>query len=563
MMNRYFNRKTILILSFLSLFIIGTIFMFITPFSIKSSYYLTTQTSDGETISFNVFEPVQSEDPKKAVLIGHGFMANKEFMKGYAIELAAAGFVAVPFDFRGHGMSTGSLDRGNLILDVQAIINYLNTTRSDIDMDNLAYIGYSMGGGPGNQIVNESLNFKAFIGVGTGLGNIRSGDSSNPLNVLMIYAKFDEAFQLSSLVDSVATRVGVSTAAIDTNQLYGSFDNGNATQIYLDDNSNHLAVAWDTDFTREARDWIINTFPETNTPDENFYGNLRLLLLIIQIIGGIGLFIMLIDPISTLLKHKQENSEERLKIEIRDTSAGKLSITSLLYSIPLSIVGIFIIIWIFIPLPLAIEGFFLSLLFGQVFGILVLLWRLAKKNDLSLKQILKTPFTRQINDLGKSIIYGFVLITILYLILYSSIGLNYIGMVPSITKAWAVAIFIIITFLMFIIFGIFFQFIIRPMIPWTKKGTLKAILIHFGILLSYMTFFLLFLGFLTGSFFFFGTTMPVAICLNLMIAGVSVYTYEKTGNIIAGTLIAAILFVMIVSTLAPYQGFLGFLSGFL
>ena len=560
--NLKINKKIILITVFFVLFVLGTIFIFITPFSVKSSYNNSVETSDGVIISFNVFEPRVSPEPnKKAVIIGHGFEANKEFMKGYALELAAAGFVAVTFDFRGHGQSTGSLDRGNLINDVEAVIGYL-TTRTDIDMNNLAYIGYSMGGGPGNIIVNQSTDFKAFIGVGTGLGNIRKGNSTDPLNVLMIKAKFDEVQELSDLKESVAQRTGLSVSLIDSNQLYGSFETGNATQIYVDDNSNHLAVAWDVDFTRQARDWIINTFPETDTPDENFYGNLRLFLLIVQIFGGIGLFIMLIDPISQLLKHKQEDPEESLKVEIREISANKLAITSLLYSIPLSIVGMFIIIWIFIPLPLAIESFFLSLLFGQIFGILILLWRLAKKNDLSLLQILKTPFTRSIKDLGKSVIYGFILITILYLILYSSIGLNYIGMIPSISKAWAVSIYFIITFLMFLVFGIFFQFVIRPKIPRTKKGTMKATLIHFGVLLSYMTFFLLLLGVITRSFFFFGTTMPVAICLNLLIAGVSVYTYEKTGNIIAGTLIAAILFVMTVSTLAPYQGFLGLLSIF-
>ena len=66
-----------------------------------------------------------------------------------------------------------------------------------------------------------------------------------------------------------------------------------------------------------------------------------------------------------------------------------------------------------------------------------------------------------------------------------------------------------------------------------------------------------------GNLFYFGVMMPIAIPLNLLIAGTSVYTYKKTGNVIAGTLIAAILFVMIVCTFAPYQGFLGLLGTFL
>ncbi|MFX1585970.1 MAG: alpha/beta fold hydrolase, partial [Promethearchaeota archaeon] len=560
--NLKINKKTLLIIVFLALFVIGTIFIFITPLSVKASYNLSVETTDGVIISFNVFEPRKSAEPnKKAVIIGHGFMANKEMMKGYALELATAGFVAIPFDFRGHGQSTGSLERGNLINDVEAIIDYLNS-RTDIDINNLAYIGYSMGGGPGNLIVNQSTDFKAFIGVGTGLGNIRKGNSTDPLNVLMIKAKFDEVQDLDDLKAAVAQRTGLDASLIDANQLYGSFETGNATKIYLDDNSNHLAVAWDTDFTRQARDWIINTFPDTNTPDENFYGNIRLFILVIQVIGGIGLFIMLIEPISKLMKFNNKDTEEKLKIEIREVSANKIAIKSLIYSIPLGILGVFIIIWIFIPIPLAIVGFVLTLLFGQIFGILILLWRLGKKNNISLLKMLKTPFESPISNIGKSILYGFILITLLYLVLYSSIGLNYVGMIPSISKAWIVAIYFVITFLLFLVFGILFQFVIQSKIQNTKKGTLKAILIQFGVLLIYIAVYLLLISALMGNLFFFGVMIPIAIPLNLLIAGVSVYTYKKTGNIIAGTLIAAVLFVMIVCTFAPYQGFLGLLTTF-
>ena len=554
------KRGILLFCLFLGLFVVGTIFMFLTPFSVKSTYGLTTTTDDGVIISFNVFEPVKSaESNKKAVIIGHGFMANKEMMKGYALELAAAGFVAVPFDFRGHGQSTGSLERGNLNSDVEAIIDYLNS-RTDIDMHNLAYIGYSMGGGPGNWIVNQSTDFKAFIGVGTSLGNIRKGNSIDPLNVLMIKAKFDEVQNLDILKASVAQRTELDISLIDTNQLYGSFETGNATKIYLDDNSNHLAIAWDTDFTREARDWIINTFPAVNTPDENFYGNFRIFILAIQVIGGIGIFAMLIKPISKLFKFNETDTE--LKVEIRDTTANKIAIKSLIYSIPLGIIGIFIIIWIFIPIPLAIVGFVLTLLFGQIFGILILLWRLGKKNDKSLREILKTPFKGPKSNIGKAILYGFILITILYLILYSSIGLNYAGMIPSVSKAWLVAIYFVITFLMFLVFGILFQFVIQSKTQRTKRGMLKAIFIHFGVLLIYIALYLLLISALMGNLFFFGVMMPIAIPLNLLIASISVYTYKKTGNIIAGTFISAILFVMIVCTFAPYQGFLGLLTTF-
>ena len=252
------KKKIALLCIFLAIFTVGTVFIFITPLSVKSTYGLTTQTSDGVTIYFNIFEPSSGGLNKPAIIIGHGSMVNKEMVKGYALELAAAGFVAVPFDFRGHGQSTMA-EPDNKTKDIIAIKEYLNTERSDIDMNSLGYIGYSMGG-LGQVLINEDLAFKCFIGIGTWLNSsLRLGNPTNPLNVLMIQALFDEAIGLSDQKISLATRVGIPVSSVDSNKLYGSFQEGNASMIYLDDNSNHLTVAWDEDFIREARDWAITS----------------------------------------------------------------------------------------------------------------------------------------------------------------------------------------------------------------------------------------------------------------------------------------------------------------
>jgi len=189
------KKRVALICIFLAIFTIGTVFIFITPLSVKSTYGLSTQTSDGVTISFNIFEPSSGGLNKPAIIIGHGSMVNKEMVKGYALELAAAGFVAVPFDFRGHGQST-MVEPDNKTKDIIAIKEYLNTERSDIDMNSLGYIGYSMGG-LGQQLIHQDPAFKCFIGIGTWLyPTLRNGNSTNPLNVLMIQAVFDEAVEL-------------------------------------------------------------------------------------------------------------------------------------------------------------------------------------------------------------------------------------------------------------------------------------------------------------------------------------------------------------------------------
>ena len=160
------KKRIALICIFLAIFALGTVFIFITPLSVKSTYGLSTETSDGAVISFNVFEPTSGGLNKPAIIIGHGSMVNKEMLKGYALELAAAGFVAVPFDFRGRGQSTTG-ETNNQTLDIIAIKEYLNT-RGDIDINSLGYIGYSMGG-LGQELIHNDFAFTCFIGIGTWL----------------------------------------------------------------------------------------------------------------------------------------------------------------------------------------------------------------------------------------------------------------------------------------------------------------------------------------------------------------------------------------------------------
>ncbi len=576
-----YKKELVYLMLFLLIFIIGTVLISMVPKSVKISNK-TLQTVDGEKISIDIFEPRRSlQIQKNAVIIGHGYMANKEFMKGYAIELAAAGFVVVTLDFRGHGQSTGVLSNNRLLYDVLAVKTYL-ATRLDIDIHNLAYIGYSMGGFPGNIIVNDDPDFKAFIGVGTSLQPLlRKGNSTHPLNVLMIYAKYDEAFKLYTLKQSVSVRTGIISSFVDVNQLYGSFQDGNATMIYLDDNSNHLSVAWDTDFIRASRNWLITTFPNTLAPDEDFHAHFRLLILIFQIIGGFGLFFALLyilarvfgfqsmEEIEEIIKEANSNEKdktqkdqfkekqirEEIEIDFKETSTKKLIALTLLLSILLGIVGIFLIVWVFLPLPQPIEGFILSLLFGQAFGTVLLLWRLGKKHGLSMRNIIGKPFLSDKKDLIKYIILGIILAGILYVILYLSFGQNYIGIVPSITKLPWIPLYMIIAFFIFLIYDINILLVIQPRFSNDLLGNIKIVVIHFGILFIYINTYLLLIGVLTGSLFFWGVMIPVSTPIMILSACIEVVSYRRTGNIITGAVINAIYFILIVTTIAPYQGF--------
>jgi len=564
-MSRIITRKrTLVIFIFLITFITGTVLIFTVPLSVKSSYGYTTQTVDGVNIYFNVFEPKEAyyqknngNNDKKAIIIGHGHMANKEILKGYAIELANAGFIAVVFDFRGHGQSLGELDRGEIIEDVRAIKEYLNS-RDDVDINNLGYIGYSMGGFPGNQIISEDTDFKCFIGIGTGLPSedyhpeyAIKASSNRSLNILMIQARFDEAITVSRLKEGMALRLDINPEDIDVNKLYGNFQDGNASMIFLDDNTNHLLLAWDQDFIREARNWVISTFPDVRQPDENFFVNIRFFILIIQLFGGIGLFFLIIDPLYKLiLRIRKVDREDELvlKIQLPDVSLTNLVLKTVVYSLILGLPGILL----FFPLyffPLFTAGNVLMLLCGQMFAILILLWRIAKKAETPLKDILIGPFKSR-NSFINQIMLGVILAPILFIIIYLSIGLNYFAIVPSLTKALYALFCFAICLFVFLIYSLLNQTVIQNKIKDGFKGQIISGLITFGLQILYMTVFLLLFSFLLGSFFNFGVYLPITIPTTLLSSFVFVVLYKKTGNIVSGTIISAFIVTMITITVS-------------
>ena len=553
------NKKLVFISIFLTVFILGTILMLILPVNVKATYNKTVKTIDGETISFNVFEPRRVGVNKKAIILGHGIMSNKEMLKGYALELAAAGFVAVPLDFRGHGQSTGELKRDFLVNDINAIISYLNA-RGDVNTSALGYFGFSMGGGPGIKIVNQSTDFKCFIGAGTWLPNdVRKGNSTHPLNILMILGRYDELITPEDLKEGLSDYTGIVSEDLDVNRLYGSFQDGNAAMIYLDDNTNHVLGDWDPDFIREARNFALNSFPDVKPIDENFYANIRLTILFLQLIGGLVFFGLIIGPTSRLiLKSRDENFELETENETLVKFTGKTIGYSLIFGIP----GILLFVPIILIVFLAVAGFITALLFGQAFGILVLLWRIEKKQNKKLIETIKSSFKMPKSDLIRQLLLGAILAILLTVIIYLSGGLHYIGMIPSITKIPWVPLYFIFLFIIFTIFGIIFHGIIQNKFERTIRSLVKSSLIIFGLQFLYMFTILLIIALIMGSFFYFGSFIPLAIPLFLMNSFISTLIYDKTKSIIPVALVNTLFFTLLICTISPYQSGLSFIFGF-
>jgi len=330
--------------------------------------------------------------------------------------------------------------------------------------------------------------------------------------------------------------------------------------IYLDDNSNHALGDWDPDFIRETRNFVANTFPDVRPVDENFYANIRLVNLFLQLMGGFGLFALLVELLSNLILKRKE--EEPLKIELENETIYSISSKIFGYSLILGLPGIVIFIPILLIGYLATAGFVLALLFGQAFGILILLWRSGKKNNISLGEILKKPFKIPKGSLLRQIILGITLAVSLSIIIYLSAGLNYIGMIPSFIKILWFPLYFGFILLIFLIYGIMFQGIFQNKFDKGLKQFIKVSLMIFSFLFMYMFIYLLIISLLMGSFFYFGSFLPFALPLLLMNSFIFTYTYKKSGNIFAGVITNALFFALFICTISPLQSGVSFIMGF-
>jgi len=284
-----------------------------------------------------------------------------------------------------------------------------------------------------------------------------------------------------------------------------------------------------------------------------------------QVIGGIGFFFLAIEPLSKLiLKSKSERDKEieYYTIEAPDMSIKSISIKAILYSVVLGIPGILIFVPLLLILPLAVAGFVVLLLLAQSFGLLVLLWRIGKKSDLSLRTILSRPFKGR-NTFLRQAILGVILAGILYLIVYLSIGLNYLGMFPSITKLLTVPIYFVISFFVILILNLLTQAVIQNKFTDTIKNNMKALFIGALFPLLYFMVYLLLVSVLMRSLYFFGAFIPISILMFTLTSGVSVLTYRKTGNIITGAIVNAILLTFLIVTMYTPQGGLSFITRFI
>ncbi|MGC1122595.1 MAG: alpha/beta fold hydrolase [Candidatus Methanofastidiosia archaeon] len=523
------------------LFAAGVIGLHTPP--VSSSTYHTT-TSDGVTIFYDLYQPQSSDSASSGlhpvVFIGHGIMVNKEMMTNFAVELAAQGYIVANVDWRGHGWSTGELTREGLTKDLEAVLSDV-AVRSPADMNRIVLLGYSMGGFPTFQYAVDNPVVQAWVGVGTAPDeNMCSLET--PRNVLILIARYDEAFSPEEARIPMSALTGVPAEDIEYGKVYGNLHDGTARSLRVVERADHLITPWNSDFIFTATSWIAQTFGDLYEPTSLFHQ--RVLYLILGIAGLLGLVVSLCYVLS---HHFNLEPIPAVSIPMSlPRFIGFYYVTTLLL--------IFTMV-LFAPLvltPLPFTAMLTMLTGGLGVNILFYSWVLYRRQHISLLGTIKENLSRGFNIWIFSGAVAVVFIVGYYLL----IGSQFLGMIPSRPRIVYLGLYTVILFWVFLSYSLFIQKCSLPILSQVKienrviKFCFTAFLNFF---LIYSWFFIVVMSIcvILGNFFF-AMILILMVPIFLFLTFFSVFMEKLTGSVVPNAVLQAVWLGLVITTLSPF-----------
>ncbi len=508
---------------------------------------LEATTTDGVIISYNLYHPeVTSKTP--VIILGHGIMVTREMMTNFAMEMANQGYIVASLDWRGHGRSTGELSRDGLYRDLEAVISDIPVHAPSADMENIALLGYSMGGSPTFQYAQDHDTVKAWIGVGTAPSGIST--EKTPRNVLVVIARHDEAFSLERVKNEMSLLTGFD---VEFEKLYGSIPDGTGRKIHVVSWADHLTTPWNSDFVSTATAWVTETFDRKPPQGTVMVFHQRLIFLVMGITGFVGfLFIA-----SYYLAQKMGISQEKFSF-----IPEKLSIRSFIAKYYVVTLSLFFSMALYLPLfllPLSFAAFLAAVTGGLGINILVYCRLLAGKHNFN------TILRRNLCQPLKIWLFSIIVTVIFMVCYYFLIGLHYLGFVPSVMRIPYLILYTGLLFVSFWIYSFFIQKGSKPLLE--KKLKIKNPKTRL-ILISFINFVLIYSWFaciilvpcvIMGNFFF-AMVLILMVPIFLFMSFFSVYMEEVTGSVIPCAMLHGVWFGFVITTLTPYVSSLTFMG---
>jgi dienelactone hydrolase len=221
-----------------------------------------------------VFRPAASaagDSPAPVVLIAHGFAGSQQLMQPFALTLARNGFVAITFDFPGHGRH-GEPMRGGLTDPDESLRTLL---ASMVEMGEFArglaggagryaVVGHSMASDIVVRHAQAHPEVQATVGVSLFAPSITAdtpGDS--PRNLLVVAGALEPGVMATEALRVIGRVAGAGAALATT---YGDFDAGTARRAELAPGVEHIGVLYSAATLSQTLAWLNAAFDRPPAP---------------------------------------------------------------------------------------------------------------------------------------------------------------------------------------------------------------------------------------------------------------------------------------------------------
>jgi pimeloyl-ACP methyl ester carboxylesterase len=207
-----------------------------------------------------IFRP-DLKAPAPVVVIAHGFAGSQQLMQPFATTLARNGYIAVTFDFLGHGRNPLPM-RGDITRD-KTITAALMRELADVAAyarelpgsdRRLAVIGHSMAADIVVRFAQVTPNVEATVAVSVFSPMVTA---TSPRNLLVIVGDLEPAMLKNEglrIVNLVADGEAIPS------ETYGRFSDGTARRLVLARGVEHIGVLYSHDSLEQALRWINEAF---------------------------------------------------------------------------------------------------------------------------------------------------------------------------------------------------------------------------------------------------------------------------------------------------------------
>lgn len=201
---------------------------------------------------------------RPVVLIAHGFAGSQQLMRPFAVTLAKNGYIAVTFDYYGHGRNLEPL-RGDVTKVEGATQSLLAQTRDVADYalalpgagGGLTLLGHSMASDLVVRYAQQDARVDATVAVSMFSPAVTATSPQNLLIIVGGWERFlkQEALRVLAMVTDTP-QAGVT---------FGSVDDGSARRAVFVDGVEHVGVLYSPHSMAAAVDWLGQVYDRTGS----------------------------------------------------------------------------------------------------------------------------------------------------------------------------------------------------------------------------------------------------------------------------------------------------------